>query len=288
MEAYLEIIREDGSLERHRIEGDQVTVGRSPTAGIPVPDGRDLEPEHLLIAPRGDGCWVAVAQGAKVPARVRGELFQHGMVAWGTEIEIGTIKFKVTDSLPKEQKTSDQKMSPIMVIGAVGIVGVLAWAMLSEPEGHGLEMEAPRDPLQLFDAQVTCPATGAQALYLADQDAEAAFAKSERYPFDASDGVESVMLYRRSQACYAAVGQVEAAARMQREGDWMQRRIEEDYTTHRLRLERALEQSRFADALIETRALLALTRHRDHPYVQWLIRNERRLTLLVDQGGRTS
>lgn len=283
MEAYVEVIREDGSLERHRIENDQITVGKSPTAGVPIPDGRDLEPEHLLIAPRGEGCWVAIAQGARVVAKVRGEAFQHGMVAWGTEIEIGSLKIKVTDSLPKESKDGDQKTSPIVLLGGVGIIGVLAWTMLSDPGGHGLETQAPTEPLQIFDTEVPCPTTGAQALYMADEDAEGALAKSERYPFDASDGVESVQLYRRSQACYALVGQTEAANRMRQEGDWMQHRIEEDYTTHRLRLERAMEQQRWPDALLETRALLALTRHREHPYVQWLIRNERRLQLLVDQ-----
>lgn len=283
MEAYVEVIREDGSLERHRIEKDQITVGKSPTAGVPIPDGRDLEAEHLLIAPRGEGCWVAIAQNARVVAKVRGEAFQHGMVAWGTEIEIGGIKIKVTDSLPKEKKDGEGKTSPVVLLGGVGIIGILAWTMLSDPGGHGLETQAPTEPLQIFDAEVACPSTGAQALYMADEDAEGALAKSERYPFDASDGVESVQLYRRSQACYALVGQAEAASRMRQEGDWMQHRIEEDYTTHRLRLERAMEQQRWPDALLETRALLALTRHREHAYVQWLIRNERRLQLLVDQ-----
>lgn len=282
MEAYVEVIREDGTLERHRIEGDQITVGRSPTAGVPIPDGRDLEPEHLLIAPRGDACWVAIAQGSKVQARVRGEPFDHGMLAWGTEVEIGNIKLRVTDSLPKEKKDGEQKASPVVVIGAVGIIGVLGWTMFAAPNGHDIDTAAPTDALELFDAQPACRESGAQALYAADEGAEGALAKSERYPFDSADGVESVSLYRLAQACYTAVGQAEAAARMQREGDWMQHRIEEDYTTHRLRLQRAMEQQRWPDALLETRALLALTRHRDHPYVHWLTRNERRLQLLVD------
>lgn len=288
MEAYVEIVREDGTLERHRIEGDQITVGKSPTAGVPIPDGRDLEPEHLLIAPRGEGCWIAVAQGAKIVAKVRGEAFQHGMVTWGTEIELGSVKVKVTDSLPKESKTGEQKTSPVVLIGGVVAVGILAWTLLSDPGGHGLETEAPAEQLVLFDPEVPCPASGASALYNADEDAEAALAKSERYPFDASDGVESVTLYRRSQSCYTTVGQTDAASRMRAEGDWMQRRIEEDFTTHRLRLTRAMEQERWPDALLETRALIALTRHRDHPYVQWLMRNERRLQLLVDTGRRRS
>lgn len=287
MEAYVEIVREDGTLERHRIEGDQITVGKSPTAGVPIPDGRDLEAEHLLIAPRGEGCWIAVAQGAKIVAKVRGEAFQHGMVTWGTEIELGSIKVKVTDALPKD-KANEQKTSPVVLVGGVVAVGILAWTMLSDPGGHGIETDAPTEQLVLFDAEVACPASGASALYAADQDAEAALAKSERYPFDSSDGVESVTLYRRSQACYAAVGQADAASRMSAEGDWMQRRIEEDFTTHKLRLTRAMEHQRWADALLETRALIALTRHRDHPYVQWLMRNERRLQLLVDTGRRRS
>ena len=56
MEAYVEVIREDGTLERTRIEGEQITVGRSPTAGVPLPDTHNLKPKHLLIAPRGEGC----------------------------------------------------------------------------------------------------------------------------------------------------------------------------------------------------------------------------------------
>jgi len=286
MEAYVEIIREDGSLERHRIEGEQITVGRSPTAGVPIPDGRDIAPEHLLIAPRAEGCWIAVAQGAS-PAKVRGEPFQHGMVNWNTDVEIGNIKLRVTDRLPKEQKTGEQKTSSTTIIAAVAIVGILAWVFLSDPGGTSIDTNAPAEQLVLFGEAPACPSTGDTALYAADADAEAALAKSERYPFDPSDGVESVTLYRRSQACYALVGQTEAASRMQHEGDWMQHRIEEDYTTHRLRLERSMEQERWPDALYETRALLALVRGREHAYVQWLVRNERQLQLVVDSGRRS-
>ncbi len=282
MEAYVEIIREDGTLERHPLHGEQTTVGRSPTAGVPIPDGHDLEPEHVRIIPRGgEGCWVAIKTGAKRGAKVRGEPFQHGIVPWGTEIDIGGFKLRVTDSLPKEKK--EGQSSPVVAIGLVGIVAVLGWLMLSDPARTNLEMQAPTDPLSLFDAEAPCPATGAQALYRADQDAEHALAKSERYPFDSGDGIESVMLYRRAQACYVISGEPESAARMQREAEWMRQRIEEDFATHRVRLERAMTQERWPDALVETRALIALTRHRNHPYVEWLQRNARRLQLLLEQ-----
>jgi hypothetical protein len=284
MEAFVEIIREDGSLERTRIEGDQITIGRSPTAGVPLPDLRDLELEHLLVAPRGEGCWVAVNQEAKQQAKVNGQPFQHGMVAWGTELELAGIKIRVTDKLPKEVK-GDKQSSPIVLLGGVATVLILLWS-LSGDGGPGLETRPPAEPVALFPTPEVCPASGAAVLRQADLFAEIALAKSERYPFDPSDGVESVRLYRRSQACYQTAGVAEAAAEMQREGDFMERRVLEDYGAHRLRLERALAHQRFEDALYETEAILAILRREDqtNPYIQWLTRTKRHLELLVAPG----
>lgn len=279
MEAYVEIIREDGSLERTRIEGEQITVGRSATAGIALPDARDLEAEHMLIAPRGDGCWVAIAQGAKIGAKVGGQPFQHGMVAWGAELEIGNLRFRLTDKPPQDQKKAGQQSSPVVIIAAVVTALVVLWALSGDP-GSGLEMDAP-EAFVLFQDPIACPVTGALAQHRADEDAAAALAKSERYPFDPSDGVESVHLYRTAQACYASLSMAPAAADMEREANYMQTRIEEDYRTHRVRLERALAHENYEDALLETRSLLALIQEvaRDHPYTVWLSRLERQIAL---------
>jgi hypothetical protein len=293
MEAFVEIIREDGSLERTRVEGDQITVGRSPTAGIPLPDLRDLEPEHLLIAPRGEGCWIACNQEARQQAKVGGQPFQHGMVAWGTEIELAGIRVRVTDRLPKAVK-GDKQSSPIVLLGGVATILILLWSLSGE-EGTGLETRPPAEPVQLFATPETCPNPDSSGvLRQADLYAETALAKSERYPFDPSDGVESVRLYRRSQACYAAAGAAEAAGAMQVEGDFMQRRVEEDYAAHRLRLERAISHQRFEDALFETQALLAILRREYDdaetatPYIRWLIGTKRLLELRVAPRARAA
>lgn len=281
MEAYIEITREDGSLERMRIEGEQITLGKASNAGVSLPDQRDLENEHLLIAPRGEGCWIAVAQGAKLGAKVGGAPFQHGMVAWGTEVEVGNLRFRITDKPPQEQKKGQQQVSPVVLVGAVVAAVAVLWLLSGDP-ATGLETDAP-DPIVLFADVPVCADTGPGADRRADDNAEAALAKSERYPFDPGDGVESVRLYRTAQACYLALGNAPAAAEMQREGDYMQHRIEEDYRTHRLRLERALEHENFDDALLETRALVALVSGIDpnNPYVQWLGRLERQLELQI-------
>lgn len=283
MEAWLEIIREDGTLERQRLEGERITVGRSPAAGIPIPDARHLDPEHLLLAPRGEGCWVAVAQNASVPVIVRGEPFQHGMVAWNTELVIGGLKLKIADTLPKEQKAGgDKPVSAPVLIAFFVIVPLVGWMLLSDPD-TGIDATPAAPPPQLFAEEIPCSTTGGTARHHADRDAEAAIAKAERYPFAAQDGVQAVRLYRRAAACYRAVGASNEATLMQREGEVMERRIDEDYRTHRLRLERALQQGRLEDALIETRALIELLRHREgDAYLAWLNQLARQLQLAID------
>ena len=278
MDAYVEVLRPDGTAERHRIEGEQMTLGRSPAAGITVTGVDELEPEHLLVAPRPDGCWVAIAKGSRVGAVVRGAAFEHGLLAWGSEIEIGSIKLKVSNTEPGAAK--EQKISMPIALVAFVAIGLAGRKRLSDPNGDLPETAATAPPL--FGALPTCGADGPAALHNAGEAAEAAAAKSERYVFSAQDGVTAVALYGKAQVCFGQAGQTNDARRMQTEREALTRRIEEDYTTHRLRLERGLHLRHFDDALAETRSLRALTRHLAGPYSEWLTLLERRLQMLVD------
>ena len=53
MDAFVEVVKPDGTQERFPVEGAQITLGKSGTAGISIPTANELELEHLLIAPRG-------------------------------------------------------------------------------------------------------------------------------------------------------------------------------------------------------------------------------------------
>lgn len=281
MNAWLEITRPDGTVERCPLAGDRITVGRSPEASISLPDARDLEPEHLMIAPRGgQGCWVAVAQGAGIAARVGGSWFQHGMVPWGTEVEVGDLRLRLTDRATEGEKAGPAPMvsTPILLI-VLAVVPLLGWLLFSETSS-GIDLTTASSPPPLFDPGAECPTGQGTARHNADQTRDIALAKKERYPFASQDGVEAVGLFERAEACYRAVGAEERASEMAREADELRRRIDESYRTHRLRLERALAQRRYNDAVVETRALLELLRHRDgDPYLSWLQRLERQLQL---------
>jgi len=280
MDAWVEVSRPDGTLERHRIEGEQATLGRSPTAGIPLVNADDLQPEHMLLAPRPDGCWVAIAQGAKPPAIFHGKPLSAAVVPWGSEIEVGSVRIRVTDKLSPIKQDGKSVSSPIMVIMFVAIP-LVGWMLLSDPE-VSLPV-APDNPPELFDETAGCPAQGAP-LHNAVEAAEAASHRSERYPFDAQDGIGAVGLYDVAQACFERAERGADARRMARERRVLARRINEDYRTHRLRLERALKFERFDDGLRESHALNALLVHkRGDVYVTWLILLERRLQLIMDQ-----
>jgi len=282
MDAWIEIVREDGSLERQHLDGEKVTVGRSPGAGVPIPDARNLDPEHMMIAPRSDGCWVAVAQGATAEVRVRGEVFNHGILAYGTEIEVAGLKLKITDELPKEKKDpSDKAVSSPVLIATFVMVPLVGWMLLSGPD-VGLDTTPAASPPELFEETIACPNTGS-ARHRADLDAEEAIAMSERYPFASQDGVQAVRRYQRARSCYRAAGASREAEIMESEEAAMRDRIDEDYRTHRLRLSRALEQERLPDALLETRALIELLRHLDGDgYLGWLRQLGRQLQLAID------
>jgi hypothetical protein len=91
--------------------------------------------------------------------------------------------------------------------------------------------------------------------------------------------VSAVELYGLAARCFAAAGRDGDAQRATRERVALVARIEEDYRTRRLGLERALADGRMGQALIEARALLGLVGRRDTPFTSWLRVLERQLSL---------
>lgn len=266
MIAYIEVTRPDGTSERQRIEGEQTTIGSSPAAGISLPGVDGLAAEHVQVIPRMEGCWVAVAKGAP-RARVGGQEFDSGMCPWNSEIELAGLRIRFLDKSPQDEKAVEKKTSPVLFL-ALAIVPFILWMVLQEDNGSLPSASGP--PPDLFAAVNACPATGPNAQNLADEKAEAADAKAERYVFDAQDGVESVRLFALASRCYAAVGRNDDSARMLRRGTAMQHTITSDYRNYQLRLDRATRYDRWEDALAATTALQNLTRHLDTPYTQFL------------------
>jgi hypothetical protein len=282
MTPHLEIVQSDGSSERYPLGGSEhIIVGRQPREGIALPHAGELELEHLRLTPRPGGCWVGVAGGVRTPLLVGGEPFAGGLVPWGSSLQLGSLWLRLTDELPEGAR--GRRVGGVGLLAALAMVGAAAWLIVPPGAGQGTELGAVPPPALFPAALPACPeAEAGAAAARAREVAEAALAKAERYPFASQDGVRAVELYGVAAGCFTAGGKRSEAERVARERTALARRLEEDYRTHRLKLERAIEYGRTREALVESRELLALVAHLDHPYTHWLRAVERRLSLKTE------
>ncbi len=278
-EAFLEIIRSDGSCERRAIAGERVTVGSDVNATIPLVNNLELEPLHLLLAPREDGCWVSTARGANQGTRRAGKPFENGVVPWGTELDCGALVFR----LARAQARVGRRRRWMLIARKVLLVIVTVWVgkmlLASPPQGPGhSRAEAPA----LFAGAVEpCKGNAREAAARAHEALTAADAKLERYPFEPYDGVIAVRLYREAGACAGVAGDDDARAEARDLADRAAARVEADYRFHRLKLDRAIEAHHFGEALIETRVVASMLRDHGGPYTEWLAHADRVLEMRV-------
>lgn len=283
VQAWVEVVHPDGSASPHRLTEDQVTLGSSPTAGIPLVNADDLLPEHMMIAPRPEGCWISVAQNATTPATWNGRVIVGEVVPWGSELDLGRHKIRVTNREPKIRRKAGQAVSS-PVIGLLFVaIPLVAWLLLSDSE-ETIDFSGGGDPPALFDAMPECPASGDIA-HEAREAELAAGARAERYPFSAQDGIAAVRSYAIAASCFERLGNRGDATRMTRQREALATRMESDYQVHLIRLDHALKYQRLEDALVEATALRAMLDHKpDTEFHQWLVLLERRLQLVIDQG----
>lgn len=270
----LEIVHPDGNVVRRAL-GERVIVGRQPKDGIAIPGAAELEPEHLLLVPRKEGCWLSVVEGARTPATIAGRRLDGGVVPWGTDVEIGSVR--VTIGAAPSASPVAGKTSPVALLGGAALLAAIGWLFLSDGSDDLPAMSTSKPPA-LFEARASCPQREPDAAAASAREAaDAARAKSERYAFAAQDGVQAALRYAVAASCFTVAGLTAEASSAAAERDALQARIVKDYRTHQLRLERAIEYGRTRQALVETRELLGLVAHLDHPYRTWLRSAERRL-----------
>lgn len=284
----LDVYLPDGSVQNFPLTGEKVVVGTATSCDI-ILDRAEVAPNHLLLSPRPDACWVAVARGVATPTLVDGQPFDRGMVAWGKSVVIGPLRLVLNDGTRATKKSGgaadgEEKVSPVLLIAAAVIIPVALYSMLAAPPGASAPDRVRAPPPALFDSlQRPCPQTDPAAYRgAAEESSRVALSKAERMPFHMQDGVEAVIYYAQTSACYRAAGDAPAADTAMRQATLLQARLEDEYRAHQFRLERALEQERILDALYEVRMLSAMVAHRRGPYLTALNTLERQLTLRID------
>jgi hypothetical protein len=273
MKALLEIRAQGAQPVRREIGTETLIIGKNPrpgVAGIAVPTARDLADEHLIVSFVRDRFHVALASGARVEPMLHGKAFRQADVAFGDEVILGSTSIRFLG------KAKSNAPSPVIVLAGVFALGLAAWVMLDDDPQGTLNASLPAAPA-LFEAATPCPYLGPEASARAQEAEQAAMAHSERYSFDAYEGVSAVLSYREAAACYASGGDPTGAARARTGGQSWQSRVEGRYQGHQLRLRVALDRGRNDNALNEVRALRRLLRGKNGPFSNWLEMAERKL-----------
>jgi hypothetical protein len=272
---FLEVIRADGRLDRHAIQSDRVTVGSAEEANIHIDGAAELEPLHLLLSPRDDGCWVSAARDARVTARRNGRLFENGVIPWGGELDVGAVMFRlaraeVHDTRRRKWRKDTRKIILLMLATWLGLQ-ILGQRRAGPPRTNA------EPPVLFDDLQFECGGHQHEAAERGREELDAAEARAERYPFAPHDGVESVRGFARAASCFRMAGKREMAKAVDKETMRMRARVDGDYQFHYLRLERALDHRRYREALREARLLQSYVRSYGGEYAEWLIRVDRAL-----------
>lgn len=262
MTVALEIVRADGRIQRQVLPDDRTTVGSSNQATICVPDAPELEPLHILVVPREQGVWLSSARNARTPALLDGKPFESGQLSLGTEIDVGSITFRVV------AVARDGKGKRVRTIVMVALAVVIAAPLLQRQRSDSMPRStAPAPTLFAEEADEECPAAEEAAEKRGVRAAERARSKTLRYPFDAREGLRAVQLYRAAAPCLAGSPMAQT---VKAEEQRMRQRLEDDYQIQRLHLERALGESDWEAAMIASGQLLALLTDRPGPYRDWL------------------
>lgn len=170
----------------------------------------------------------------------------------------------------------ENKTNPMIVIAGLAGIGLAGYMFLAaDEEGPAV---APQETPALWDpAPITCSRGGVEAKTWADERRSLADSKRARRMFHARDGVDAVPLYDEAAACYDKGGDPQTATQMRDLSKDLRKETEDDYKTHRMRLEHARTVGDLETARKEVKVLLEMTTGKTGPYIEYLNQLDREL-----------
>lgn len=286
---FVEVVTPEGMQFTVDLAAERILVGSSPACQVLI-DRPEFAREHLLLSPRPDGCYVALARGAPTPVMYNGVPVERMVVPWGAELFVAGVKLVLrnrvdavdAEVVAKEKK--NEKPNPILLAAAVVGVAVLGYIMIGGDGGEGVSKPKGTPPTVFDSLERTCESSDPdRARAQGNESARRAAAKEERYPYRSQDGIEAVNFHATAAACLRVAGEGERATRELALAVTLKDVIERELTNHKFRLERAIELNRPDDGVVEVRLMINLLQHRPGDYLSGLHNLERRLSLQVDR-----
>ena len=263
----IDVIHADGTSESHTVEGAQITIGSSSEADVTIRNAAELAPLQLLVMRRPGGCWVASARDAKVQPSIKGKAFDNGMVPWGTELDVGSVSVRISDRDARRRPGALRSQKLLVAIGAA-LCAVVVLMTTGATTGMPTTNAAP--PPLFDEVVVPCPDT-ALARRLYDEAIAEADAREGRYAYDSQEGIKAVARYREATACAALIPDEAAATAAREAGERLQGRVEGDFKTLRVALDRARSSKDLVRIGTMIKRVDRYISHRDGRYRSWLV-----------------
>lgn len=270
------------------MDAERVLIGSGAHCEIRLPVDQAAI-EHVLVQLGPTGA-MAEARSFSPPPTLHGSPFSKVQLMPDAVLGVGNVQIVVGVAevagdagvvVKKQEKTS--VMTYILAAIAVPIS---LYVILSDSGDTGTGAPPTEFP-KLFDPPVTaCPQQAPeQAAAFAADKMELATARRERRAFHVQDGVAAVPLFEEAAACFKTGGDPEGAKEAEDAATDLRAKVEEDYRTHRVRLEHAMSVKDWRTAQKEVRVLLDFTEGKQGEYVTWLSTVDRRLQLKYGKKG---
>lgn len=284
----VQIRQPNGQIDQLFIESDRVLIGSGAHCEIRLPVDQ-ARVEHALIQMGPTGVFVQ-ALSFEPPPTVNNVPVTQGPLPPDAVLGVGQYQITVAvaeGAAPGQAiKKNENKSSPLTLILLVLCSGA-ALSLLFVDDKKIAASTVPTDAPELWGPPIAaCPQRDrAQALALANERYAVADSKRERLPFHVQDGIAAVPLFELASACYAAAGERAASTESAKAAVTIRKELNDDYRTHRVRLEHNLATEDLEAARKEVIILLRFTEGKQGDYVTWLANLDRSLRIKL---GRSS
>jgi len=275
----------NGQIEHLNVDGERVMIGSGAHCEIRLPVDQSAL-EAVLVQHTAAGIY-AKALSFDPPPTLNNTQFSQAPVHAESVLGVGQMQIYVTISNeegagPAVVARQKQKTSPLTVVLAALCALAGGYYVLGtdeQAENQGQPQQVP----DLWDsAAASCPQSVAeQALARAHEVQQVADARRERRPFHVQDGVAAVPLYEGAAACYQRGGDQPRATEAANAAAALKAEMQQDFRTHRVRLDHLLTIKDWVSARREVRVLLAYMEGKSGDYVTWLSNLDRQLKLKV-------
>jgi len=274
----------NGQVEHLNVESERVMIGAGAHCEIRLPVDQ-CALEAVLVQQTAAGVY-AKALTFDPPPTLNNTPFSQAPVQAESVLGIGQMQIYVTVSqeagggavVSKEKK----KASPMTIVLAALLALAGAYYVFGT-EDQADNGQQPQQVPDLWDATPhTCPQSAPeQAIARAHEVNQVADARRERRPFHVQDGVAAVPLYELASSCYQRGGDQPRATETANAAAALKAEMQQDFRTHRVRLDHLLTIKDWVSARREVRVLLAYMAGKQGEYVTWLSNLDRQLKLKV-------